>query len=135
MNKKINRFYLVTLLLMCVLATGVTLVGCGGHPALDYSVIYVFVEEEHEEKFDAKEFTIEDFNSDNIQRMSYYYRGVRTVNDIGKELTEHRTMRFFELQLKTSDKENAEELIMIVEKLDFVRSAQVKVAKNNSWWK
>ena len=108
--------------LMLVVLMGVVMTGCDDNEATtggyDYSMVRAYIDEEFYEKFDAKGFTLNDFNVlgfTNISSFTYWY-----FPDGADGLPSEK---YISLKLKKTGKENAEQAIVHLERFGFVKSA------------
>lgn len=83
---------------------------------LDYTSVYAVINEDLHEKFDAKEFALEDFGVSNVKGISYYH-----LNSfpLGIRLVE----KYILMELEVQGKEQAEQAIGFLNDLEFVTRA------------
>jgi len=78
-----------------------------------YGHVLAFISEEYNEKFDNREFTLEDFKLNNVKNLYYYYHSSAYHSDL--------VGRFIALELIKTGKKQANAAITHLSKLDFVR--------------
>ena len=78
--------------------------------------VLVFVKEEYNGKFDAEEFTLEDFNFYNIKSFCYYHYFASSTNN---------EMRFIVIWLIETGKQYVNEAVSQLSKLEFVEHAEL----------
>jgi hypothetical protein len=104
--------------------------GCGGP---DYRYVRAYVAEGYYEKFDAQEFTLEDFQMENAAEFHYYcsftdydpITGEQTGSMENGQMVGQwfKDYRYFFIELKTQRRQQAIEAINYLATLEFVERA------------
>ena len=106
---------LIALALMFVVGFGMVVVGCGNQ--IDYTRVRVYVAESYYDKFDAKGFTLADFELYNAKEFEYrYYPG--SVSGDGT-VVYIKEKKFLVITLKETGRKYVNQAMEQLKKLEF----------------
>jgi hypothetical protein len=120
----------------CCLVVALGFTGCfkAVYGLPDYRSVRAFICESYYSKFDARDFTLEDFNLNNAKSISYFHYPVQIVNDYpnaGDVTVVKPEEKYILIKLRKTGKKHAEQAVAHLGNLGFVERAEFSYRGGN----